>query len=124
MKVLIVDDDTDILRMMVKFLTHRGHEVSPCATPFGVSALVVREQPDVVVLDMMMPGLSGAALAELIAKLELPAHPKIVLWSAMPDHQLADEGSRLGVAVVSKTQRPSVLAETIERLQADRPTTG
>lgn len=116
MKVLIVDDDTDILRMVVKLLTHHGHEVSQCATPFGVSALVVREQPAVVVLDMMMPGLSGAALAEIIGRLDVPSPPKIVLWSAMEDQQLAEEGARLGVEVVSKAARTSVLLATIDRL--------
>jgi DNA-binding response OmpR family regulator len=115
MKILIVDDDADILRMIVKLLTHHGHQVSQCATPFGVSALVVREQPDVVVLDMMMPGLSGAALTEIINKLETP--PQILLWSAMADHQLAEEGARLGVPYVSKSERPSVLVEAIAKLQ-------
>jgi DNA-binding response OmpR family regulator len=116
MKILIVDDDADILRMIVRVLTHHGHQVSQCATPFGVSALVVREQPDLVILDMMMPGLSGAALTEIISKLETP--PKIVLWSAMADHLLAEEGARLGVAYVSKTERPSVLVEAINKLGA------
>jgi DNA-binding response OmpR family regulator len=116
MKILIVDDDADILKMIGKLLTHRGHTVSQCATPFGVSALVVREQPDVVVLDMMMPGLSGAALAEIIARVDVPVPPKIVLWSAMEDEQLAETGKRLGLPVVSKTARPSTLLETIEKL--------
>ncbi len=114
MKILIVDDDADVLRMIVKVLTHHGHQVSQCATPFGVSALVVREQPDVVVLDMMMPGLSGSALTEIIGRLEHP--PKIVLWSAMADHQLAEEAARLGVPYVAKTERPSVLVEAINKL--------
>jgi CheY-like chemotaxis protein len=120
MKVLIVDDDLDILKMIVKVLEHRGHKVTHSVTPFGVSAIVVREQPEVVVLDMMMPGLSGAALAELIGHLELPARPHVILWSAMADELLADEGARLGVPTVSKAARPSALVEAIERLGAAR----
>ncbi len=116
MKVLIVDDDADILRMIVKLAEHRGHTVWACNSPFGVSAMVMREHPDVVVLDMMMPGLSGGALAELIKRMDLPTPPKIVLWSAMEDEQLASEGQRLGLPVVSKSTRPSVLVEMIERL--------
>ncbi len=116
MKILIVDDDQDILRMVVKILTHRGHAVTECSTPFGVSALVVREQPEVVVLDMMMPGLSGTALAEIIGRLDLPTRPHVILWSAMEDQQLAEEGARLGVPVVSKGSRPSSLVDAIERL--------
>jgi DNA-binding response OmpR family regulator len=118
MKILIVDDDADLLRMIGKVLTHRGHQVSQCATPFGVSAVVIREQPDVVVLDMMMPGLSGASLAEIISRIDVDKAPKIVLWSAMEDGQLADEGARLGVPVVSKTARPSALVELVEKLHA------
>jgi DNA-binding response OmpR family regulator len=118
MKVLVVDDDVDILRMIEKLLVHRGHTVSACSTPFGVSALVLREQPDVVVLDMMMPGLSGASLAELIGKLHLKSAPKMVLWSAMDPDQLADEGIRLGIPVVSKAARPSALVDAIELLHA------
>jgi len=120
MKILIVDDDADILKMIEKLLVHRGHQVSSCSTPFGVSALVMREQPDVVVLDMMMPGLSGASLAELIGKLHLPQAPKMVLWSAMDPEQLSDEGTRLGLPVVSKASRPSLLVEKIEQLHAGR----
>ena len=116
MKILIVDDDVDLLRMLEKLLAHRGHEVRSCATPFGVCALVLREHPQVIVLDMMMPGLSGADLAELIQKLELAPPPKMVLWSAMNPDELADEGTRLGLPVVSKTQRPSHLVDFIEKL--------
>ena len=117
MKILIVDDDLDILKMIVKLLEHRGHAVTHCGTPFGVSAMVVREQPEVVVLDMMMPGLSGAALAEIISRLELAVRPHVILWSAMEDHQLAAEGRRLGVQVVSKGERPSALVSAIEQLR-------
>jgi CheY-like chemotaxis protein len=120
MKVLIVDDDADILRMIQKLLVHRGHVVSACSTPFGVSALVMREHPDVVVLDMMMPGLSGASLAELIGKLNIAYVPKMVLWSAMDPDQLADEGTRLGIPVVSKALRPSALIDAIEHMHASR----
>ena len=116
MKVLVVDDDVDLLRMLEKLLVHRGHEVHSCATPFGVSAIVLRERPEVVVLDMMMPGLSGADLAELVQKLELTPPPKMVLWSAMNPDELAEEGTRLGLPVVSKTQRPSHLIDFLEKL--------
>ena len=75
-------------------LVHRGHAVHTCATPFGVSAQIVRDPPDVVVLDVMMPGLGGSALASLIAKLELPRPPMVVLWSAMDDVALAEAAAR------------------------------
>ena len=71
MKFPIVDEDVDLLRMLEKVLVQRGHEVHACATSFSVSAHVLREQPRVVVLDVMMPALSGSALAEIVQGLGL-----------------------------------------------------
>jgi CheY-like chemotaxis protein len=116
-KILLVDDDAAVLDMMSKLLAYRGHEVQTCATPFGVSAQIVRDPPELVVLDVMMPGLGGAALASLIAKLELARPPKLILWSAMDDAALAEAAREAGgLAWVSKAMRASEIAAAIERL--------
>jgi two-component system response regulator MtrA len=116
-KILLVDDDAAVLDMMSRMLQHRGHLVHTCDTPFGVSAQIVRDPPDLVVLDVMMPGLGGSALASLIAKLELPRAPKVVLWSAMDDTALAEAAREAGgLPWVSKAMRASEIAAEIERL--------
>jgi DNA-binding response OmpR family regulator len=119
MRILIVDDNQDILTMMTKILEHRGHTVLACSTPFGVSALVVRDQPEVVVLDIMMPGLTGTGLAALISKLELTPPPKVILWSAMDDEMLHRAGVDAGLPTISKTLRPSEIAREIERIYGE-----
>ena len=120
MKILLVDDDAAVLDMMSRLLVHRGHTVHACDTPFGVSAQIVRDPPDVVVLDVMMPGLGGSALASLIAKLELAQPPKVILWSAMDDVALADAAHEAGdLPWISKAKRASEIAAEIERLGAD-----
>jgi CheY-like chemotaxis protein len=91
--------------------------VLTCTTPFGVSAMIVRDLPEVVVLDVMMPGLGGAALANIIARLTLQSPPKLLLWSAMDDQalrQAADDAG--GVPTISKAMRASEIAAEIERL--------
>ena len=119
MKILLVDDDPTVLDMMSRMLTHRGHAVHTCATPFGVSAQIVRDPPDVVVLDVMMPGLGGSALASLIAKLELDPLPKVLLWSAMDDVALAEAAREAGgLPWISKGMRASDIAAEIERIAA------
>jgi len=116
-KILLVDDDAAVLDMMSKLLKHRGHAVQTCATPFGVSATIVRDPPDVVVLDVMMPGLGGSQLALLISKLELPQQPKVILWSAMDDVALADAARDAGgVPYISKAKRATEIAAAIERI--------
>ena len=122
MKVLLVDDDAAVLDMMSKFLVHRGHAVRTCATPFGVSAQIVRDTPDVVVLDVMMPGLGGSALANLISKLELERPPLVILWSAMDDVALAEAAADAGgLPWISKGRRASEIAIEIERIADAHP---
>lgn len=119
MKILLVDDDEAVLDMMARLLGHRGHQVQTCASPFGVSAAIVRNPPEVVVLDVMMPGLGGASLASVIARLELARPPRVILWSAMDDQALAEAGREAGgLPTVSKAMRASEIAAAIERLAA------
>jgi CheY-like chemotaxis protein len=121
-KILLVDDDQTVLDMMSKLLAHRGHEVHACATPFGVSAQIVRDTPDVVLLDVMMPGLGGSALASLIAKLELERPPLVILWSAMDDVALAEAAAEAGgLPWISKGRRASEIAAEIERIGGAAP---
>ncbi|WP_320672007.1 response regulator transcription factor [Patulibacter defluvii] len=58
-RVLIVDDDLPVLRMLERTLRAEGHDVT--AAPDGGAALVAVERavPDVVVLDVAMPGIDG-----------------------------------------------------------------
>ena len=60
--VLLVDDDAPIRRMLERTLAAEGYDVS--AAPDGGAALaqVERSLPDVIVLDVAMPGLDGLAV--------------------------------------------------------------
>ena len=70
MHILVVDDDPEALNIAQRLLERRGHTVAALPGPFGASNHVAGrgfKKADVVVLDFMMPGLSGEALVEIWA---------------------------------------------------------
>ena len=69
MKVLIADDDRLVRVMLTDLLAELGHEVVAAENGVEAVALCQREQPSVVVVDLLMPRLSGLdALAQMRAQ--------------------------------------------------------
>jgi PAS domain S-box-containing protein len=64
--VLVIDDDPDVRAFMVSTLEEQGYRVRQASDGGEGLALIEREQADLVVLDFIMPGLSGAEVASRI----------------------------------------------------------
>lgn len=58
-KVLVIDDEQAIRMLIVAILEDEGHSVVDARDGFEGLRLLAQEQPDVVVLDIMMPGIDG-----------------------------------------------------------------
>ena len=108
-KILIVDDDPDILFMAELYLGSRGFRVVTSSAPRSVPRLLRSESPDVVILDLMMPDIDGSELARFAGR-GVP----VVFYSA------ADEGNLEHLAsmhprahVVAKGGPLALLAETV-----------
>jgi two-component system response regulator EvgA len=85
--VLLVDDDDALASMASRLLASRGIRVTTTSTSFGASNLVRRVRPDVVLLDVELPGLSGDALVALLRRSAAPG-TRIVLYSSHDDDSL------------------------------------
>src|SRR5207244_4797598 len=62
--VLVVDDDPPVRRMLERTLSAEGHAVTTAADGGAALAAVEREAPDLVILDVAMPGLDGLAVTQ------------------------------------------------------------
>lgn len=58
-KILIIDDDVELVTLLVDYLTLENFEVTPAHTGLDGLTLMERSEFDLVVLDVMMPGMSG-----------------------------------------------------------------
>ena len=85
--VLLVDDNPETLHDTESFFKRMHLNLVAANSPFGVTNLVQRHDPDVIVLDVTMPGLNGDALALLIRK---ECETPIIYFSAMPEEELRD----------------------------------
>jgi CheY-like chemotaxis protein len=93
--VFVIDDELQVQNLFSEALSRHGHMVS-CASD-GESAINKLEgvKPDVIFLDLKLPGMNGVQTLEGIRKL----HPKVpvVIITAYPRDSLVDGAMRLGV---------------------------
>ncbi|MCL6642335.1 MAG: response regulator transcription factor [Candidatus Bipolaricaulota bacterium] len=66
MKILVVDDDTDIVRLLKYFLEAKGRQVQTASSGTAALELFKKEPPDLVILDVVMPGMDGWAVLQKI----------------------------------------------------------
>ncbi len=97
-KILIADDNREFCDILSKFLSmDDDFEVIGVAKD-GLEALdkITEEQPDVLILDIIMPHLDGLGVLEGINNLGLEKFPKIVVLSAVGQDQITQKAIELG----------------------------
>ena len=86
-KLLVVDDEPKIGYLLAEYFSRRGYEVR--VVQRGEEALVLADvfQPDVVLLDLLMPGMNGI---ETLSQLKmLPSSPRVIMLSGADDENVA-----------------------------------
>jgi len=95
-RILVVDDDHIHLLTTAELLEDEGYEVLVQGSPFGATERIMVTRPDVVLLDVNMPGLSGESLLPLLkARPQTRATP-VVLLSSNDESALRAAALRLG----------------------------
>ena len=81
-RILVVDDDPSISEMVAILLETEGYEVTVCADGQSVVPLYRAEKPDLVLLDVMLPGMNGV---EVCRALREESDVPIIMMSALTD---------------------------------------
>lgn len=119
-RIAIVDDEEDILEVLKITFEFKGHEVM--TAPNGVKglALIKKEEPDLVILDVMMPKMNGMQVVEMMKNNESLNHIPILMLTAVTKNSLQpDEHWKEKVGVedfMSKPFEPLALVERAEKI--------
>jgi DNA-binding response OmpR family regulator len=113
--ILVVEDDDAAARLVALSLRPTRARVVVHPRAFGVLEAIAAERPAAVVMDVMMPGLDGPSLVELVRQDPELAQTRVVLWSALDRAELERRASGCGAdAVVEKVAGPRVLVDRLE----------
>jgi CheY-like chemotaxis protein len=122
-RILVVDDDPTILRLLQVNLEMEGHEVLTAGDGYEALEQLRDGRPEVVLLDVMMPGLDGWQVCERIRADDdaaLASTPVVFLSARAQESDLA-RGTEVGAdAYVTKPFDPLALIELVERLATER----
>jgi two-component system response regulator GlrR len=113
-RILIVDDDPEIARMLSKSLARHGYEIDTAASAEEALAQVEARPADAALVDLVMPGRDGADLAELLRR-KLPGLP-IGILTGYRNSPLLPADERSGIKVFKK---PLIIQELVDFLKAE-----
>lgn len=109
--VLVVDDDEISLRQTEEFLKAAGYRVSTRLAAVGTAAVVLELRPDIILLDVLMPGLRGDDLARLLKRHPATQGFPVILYSSLPGDQLRTLIMTIGVlGALEKTSNQTLFA--------------
>lgn len=116
-KILVVDDEPDVVEIVRIRLEQEGHTIFTAGD--GRSGLqgVFEHKPDLVILDVMMPGIDGFEVAYQMKNNPLTVNTPIVMLTARADFGSIAKGWNLDVDnYVTKPFKLDELAETIKNV--------
>lgn len=119
-KVLIADDEPNIVTALEFLLKRAGYDVRAAANGEEALALVESYAPDLVLIDIMMPGKSGYEVCQRMRERPEWHHIKIVMVTAKGREAEVSKGMSLGADLyVTKPFSTQELIAAIDRLLAD-----
>lgn len=95
-RVLVVDDEPDITALVAYHLAKSGYRVSTAATGTDALKVASRERPDLIVLDLMLPGLSGLDVLQELRRKDETRDVGVIVLTAKREEADRVRGLSLG----------------------------
>jgi CheY-like chemotaxis protein len=108
--VLIVDDDPIVLEVTKERLENLGVQVATRSESLGTSSWILENKPDFVLLDLMMPALTGSELARVLKRREVTT--AVIVYSSLPQTHLDQVAREVGAL--------GALSKALDEFEFDR----
>lgn len=92
--ILVVDDEPEIVELLMEFLERRGYRVKTATNGEDALALVKKEPPDLMLLDIYMPGMNGVDVLRRLKAQQSPVG--VIMLTASQEELLLQEALKLG----------------------------
>jgi DNA-binding response OmpR family regulator len=114
-KVLVVDDDPNVFELVQLYVASNDVEVMQALDAYAGLDLALRERPDVIVLDVMMPGMDGLEMCRALRDIPEVADTPVIILSAKVKPEDIEAGYQSGADdYVTKPFEPEDLARVVE----------
>lgn len=113
-KILVCDDTPDILEMVQLILETEGFEVKTAAAGREVLTALAQEIPDLVLLDLRMPGLDGFGVLRELRLRSGPAPPVIILSAKSMEE---DRQAALAAGAKGYLMKPFTVAQLVDAVR-------
>ena len=114
-RILIIEDDEDINRLLYKILSREGYQVVQAFSGTEGKLRLEQELPDLILLDLMLPGMKGQEITEYVRK-EKQSNVPIIILSAKS--ALEDKVELLTMGADDYLTKPFGVMELIARVKA------
>ncbi len=119
-RILVVEDDPHILRLISMWLQRQGHVVLEARNGLAARDLIRSDPVDILVSDINMPGMDGLALIESVMGEGCVRRGVVVLTNRWDHAEIRDRLADWGVQVLPKPFSPSRLSDLVESLMVNR----
>ncbi len=115
-KILIVEDEESLLKLESILLTTKGYLVQGATTGLAALDAVAAEPPDLILLDIMLPGLDGFEVCQRIKQNPETRSIPVILLTAKKTPEDVARGEEVGAdQYITKPFKSAMVMETIER---------
>ena len=98
MRIVVLEDDKDYREVLTQILEDAGHEVFGAETGFDIVDELVHGSPDLILLDLVLPTLSGDSVIDLFKKKDVIREVPVIILSSKDEEEIKAAADKISAA--------------------------